>query len=114
MPLDVVDGDEGDAVCHRQTLGKVNAHQQRADKAGICRHGNGVHVLQADACHLESLVCNAGDSLGVCAAGNLGHDTAVKTVGLDLGCDYIRFYCKAAVLRQHNRCAGLITRAFKS
>ena len=108
MTLDVVNGDKGNVVRHRKSLGKVNAHQQRTDKTGICRNGDCVHLGKADACHLQSLVCNARDSLGVGTAGNLGHNTAVETVGLDLGCDYIRFYCKAAVLRQHNRCAGLI------
>ena len=114
MPLDVVDGDERDVIRHRKSLGKVNAHQQRTDKTGVGGNGNSVHVREGNACHLESLVCNARDSLGMGAAGNLGHNAAVETVGLDLGCDYIRFYCKAAVLRQHHRCAGLVTGAFKS
>ena len=51
--------------------------------------------------------------IGMGTAGNLGHNTAVETVGFDLGCDYIRFYCKALVRGQNNRCAGLIARAFE-
>ena len=89
MSLDVIYSHERNVVCYCKRLGKVNTHKQRADKTGVGSNGNEINIREGEPCHLKRLIGDAGDSLGMRTAGNLGHNSAIQTVGLNLRCDYI-------------------------
>ena len=55
----VVDGNERNTACKRQTFCIVDADQKRTDKSRSVGHGNGRNVIKGTACVAESLVDNA-------------------------------------------------------
>ena len=103
MGVDVVDRDQWDAVGKGQRFGKVHADQQRADQAGMRRHGNGADVGEPYAGLVQRLFGDAGDRFDVGAARDLRDHAAVEAVGLDLRGDDVGADGANAVRHLHDR-----------
>ena len=82
--------DKRQAGGHRETLGKIDADQQRADQAGCSGNGDRVNAAEGKISLGECLLHHAGDGLSVAAAGDFRHHTAVDFVFLNLRGDYAR------------------------
>ena len=68
----------------RQSLGKVDAHQQGADEPRRIGHRQRVDGVEREVCLFERLRHHRHDRFGMTARGDLGHDAAVQTVLLHL------------------------------
>ena len=86
MPAQVVHRHKRFARRVGQPLGKVDAHQHRADEPRRKRHGHGVHVGHRHAGVGQRLVNGGADILRM-AAGDLRHNAAVERLLFDAGGD---------------------------
>ncbi len=109
MPVDVVDGNQRDAVGKRQRLGKVDPHQQGADQSRMRRDRHGADVGQPGPRRAQRLVRYAADRFDMGAAGYFRHDPAVKSVHVYLGRHNIRAYAADAAAHLHHCRRGFIT-----
>ena len=87
MPAQVVHRHKRFARRVGQPLGKVDAHQHRADEPRRKRHGHGVHVGHRHAGVGQRLVNGGADILRMAAAGDLRHNAAVERLLFDAGGD---------------------------
>ena len=68
-----------------QTLGKIHAHQHRANKPRRKGDSHGVHVLHGLTGIQQGFFDRGTDKFAVAAAGNLRHNAAVQRLLLDAG-----------------------------
>ena len=65
MSFDVVDGDQGNAVCHRERFCEVHRDKQSADQSRVRRYGDEVNVGEGIAAFAERLVGQGADGINV-------------------------------------------------
>jgi hypothetical protein len=87
MALDMIDGDERQALSEGEGFGIGDSHQERSCQTRPCGDGNGVEVIEGDVGLGESGTNDGHDGAQVLAAGDLRHDSAVTGVSCDLGSD---------------------------
>ena len=90
--LEVVDAEERLLVVIRQTLGKGQPDEERADEPGPLGHGVEIDGLEADARPPQRFADDGRDRLDVLPRRQLGYDAAVRRVNLVLGQDDIAEY----------------------
>ena len=111
MPPDMVHRDQRLGGGQRQSLGKVDPHQHRADQAGGGGNGHGVGLPDRKTRLLQRSSSHAADGFGMAAGGDLRHHPAVQLVFLHLGMDH-RGQNPSAVL--YDSGGGLITAGFNA
>ena len=94
-----------------QPLGKVHAHQHRADEARRKGDGHGVHVVHGLAGVQQGLFDGGADELTVAAAGDLRHHAAVQGLFFHAGGDDVAQQMPAVL---HQSCGGLVAGGFDS
>ena len=82
--LEVVDTDVREAGHERERLRRAHADEQRAREAGTVARGDGADVGELESGFTERVGDHRVDELDVRPARDLGHDTAVLRVELDL------------------------------
>ena len=112
--LDMIDRHQRDVVSKGQRFGKIHADQQCADQSGSGGDRHSTDIRQRHTCRVQRLMGNAGHGLDMSAAGDLGHDTAIQTVGLDLRGHDIRSDATLPCFHLHDGRRGLVTGAFDS
>ena len=109
MAADMMYRNERYSQRHRGRLGKVHAHQQRADETGRAGDSDGVNVSACETGFVQRAIRQLRDDLHMGAGGNLRHDAAVNRMQSGLRKDLIGENL-AAVAHQGNGC--LITGGF--
>ena len=94
-----------------QTLGKVHAHQNRADQSRRKGDSYGVHIVDGLACVQQSFFDRSADKFAVAAAGDLRHNAAVQGLFFDAGGDDIAQQMPPVL---HKRCGGFVAGGFNS
>ena len=94
-----------------QTLGKVHAHQHRADEPRRKGDGYGIHIVDGPACVQQGFFDRSADKFAVAAAGNLRHNAAVQGLFFDAGGDDVAQQMPPVL---HKRCGGLVAGGFNS
>ena len=84
VAADMVYRDERDTECRRGALGKVHAHEHRADEPRRVRHRHGVELGFFYARRRDRAVRQPRDDLHMAARGDLRHDAAVYGVQVGL------------------------------
>ena len=88
--MQMVDGDQRQALRPRERLRRGDADEQRADQPGPRRDGDRVDVGELDPGVAERLLDHRRDELEVAARRDLGHDAAEARVQLGLRGDDAR------------------------
>ncbi len=76
MGLEVVDGQERNALCQANCLGGDESHEQGARQARGIGYGHGVDVFQSKARFVQGLVDYGQDALDVRPGGDLRNHSA--------------------------------------
>ena len=84
MALQVVHGDERDAVREADGLGVGDADQERSDEPGAAGDGHSADVAPCTAASMQSFFHDGRDGPHMFPAGQFRHYTAVFLVGFDL------------------------------
>ena len=120
VTADVVDRHERQSARIRERLREADSDEQRADQTGRVRDRDRVDIPESNARDLERFLGYPAYSVAVRAAGDLGHDSAVKPMSFDLRRYYVRAYPRnhrlPAAVRSGELAdsgGGLITGAFK-
>src|SRR6266568_1881365 len=88
VAFEVVDGDEGQALCEGESLGVGDADEQGSGETGAGGDGDGVQVAEG---HVSLGKCgadNGNDGAEMLAAGEFGDHSAVACVSGDLRSDH--------------------------
>ena len=101
--------DERDTECRRGALGKVHAHEHRADEPRRVRHRHGVELGFFYARRRDRAVRQPRDDLHMAARGDLRHDAAVYGVQVGLRKDLIGEHLSAVFCHGDG---GLVARGF--
>ena len=109
MAADMVYRDERDAERRRGALGKVHAHEHRADESRRIRHRHGVKLGLFHARRRDRAVRQPRDDLHMAARGDLRHDAAVYGVQVGLRKDLIGEHLSAVFCHGDG---GLVARGF--
>ena len=107
----VVHRDQRKPGRHRQSLGEVDADQQRADQPRCRRDRDPVEVGKRHAGVRQRLVHHPRDRLRVAAARDLRHHAAVELMFLHLRRDHVAAHGAAV---GHHRGGGLVTGGFNA
>lgn len=87
VTLDMVHTDQWDREAKCQRLCIADTHKQRSDEAGSLRDGDGIYRVEPNIGFSKCLRDYALDLCEVLARGELGNDTSVRFVKIDLRSD---------------------------
>jgi hypothetical protein len=105
VPLQVVDGNEGQAVRPGDRLGGGESDEERPDEAGAACDRDAIDRRELDACLAKRLANDRRDELEMAARRDLGDDAPVASVQLVLRGDDGREHPAVA---RHHRGGGLV------
>lgn len=107
VPLEVIDGDEGDVADEREGLRHRRADHDAADEPGPARHCDAVEIGKAESARLERALHDHVEHVEMRTRRDFRHDAAEGLMGFELRLDEVRENPRPALIGDDRR-GGLV------